>query len=62
MPGFDGKKGFGGACLPKDMNAFVKFNEDLTLIAESVKINNKIREEYELDEREKINNIKFEDK
>jgi UDPglucose 6-dehydrogenase len=62
VPGFDGKKGFGGACLPKDMNAFVKFNEDLTLIAESVKINNKIREEYELDEREKTNNIKFEDK
>ena len=62
VPGFDGKKGFGGACLPKDMNAFVKFNEDLTLIAESVKINNKMREEYELDEREKNNNIKFEDK
>ena len=59
---FDGKKGFGGACLPKDMNAFVKFNQDLTLIAESVKINNKMREEYELDEREKNNNIKFEDK
>ena len=62
VPGFDGKKGFGGACLPKDMNAFVKFNQDLTLIAESVKINNKMREEYELDEREKSNNIKFEDK
>ena len=62
VPGFDGKKGFGGACLPKDMNAFVKFNQDLTLIAESVKINNKMREEYELDEREKNNNIKFEDK
>ena len=62
VPGFDGKKGFGGACLPKDMNAFVKFNEDLTLIAESVKINNKMREEYQLDEREKDNNIKFEDK
>ena len=62
VPGFDGKKGFGGACLPKDMNAFVKFNQDLTLIAESVKINNKMREEYELDEREKTNNIKFEDK
>ena len=62
VPGFDGKKGFGGACLPKDMNAFVKFNENLTLIAESVKINNKMREEYELDEREKSNNINFEDK
>ena len=62
VPGFDGKKGFGGACLPKDMNAFVKFNQDLTLIAESVKINNKMREEYELDEREKTNNINFGEK
>ena len=62
VPGFDGKKGFGGACLPKDMNAFVKFNQDLTLIAESVKINNKMREEYELDEREKSNNINFGEK
>jgi UDPglucose 6-dehydrogenase len=62
VPGFDGKKGFGGACLPKDMNAFVKFNQDLTLIAESVKINNKMREEYKLDEREKSNNIKFGEK
>ena len=58
----DGKKGFGGACLPKDMNAFINFDSDLTLIAETVKINNKIREEYELDEREKDNNINFEDK
>ena len=62
VPGYDGKRGFGGACLPKDMNAFTKFDEDLTLIAESVKINNKMREEYELDEREKSNNIIFEDK
>ena len=62
VPGYDGKRGFGGACLPKDMNAFTKFDEDLTLIAESVKINNKMREEYELDEREKSNNIKFGEK
>ena len=62
VPGYDGKRGFGGACLPKDMSAITKFDEDLTLIAESVKINNKMREEYELDEREKSNNIIFEDK
>ena len=62
VPGYDGKRGVGGACLPKDMNAFTKFDEVLTLIAESVKINNKMREEYELDEREKSNNINFEDK
>ena len=58
FPRYDDKRGF----LPKDMNAITKFDEDLTLIAESVKINNKMREEYELDEREKSNNIIFEDK
>ena len=59
VPGFDGKKGFGGACLPKYMNAFVKFNQDLTLIAECVNINNKYRKEYELDDREKSSNVDY---
>ena len=40
------------------MNAITKFDEDLTLIRKrSIKINNKMREEYELDEREKSNII-----
>lgn len=32
VPGPDGKKGFGGSCFPKDLNAFIN-------LAESVKVN-----------------------
>lgn len=59
VPGYDGKRGFGGACFPKDTLAFTKFDEDLTLIAECIKINNKYRKEYELDDREKSSNVDY---
>lgn len=59
VPGYDGKKGFGGACFPKDTLAFTKFDEDLTLLAECIKINNKYRKEYELDDREKSSNVNY---
>ena len=29
VPGPDGKKGFGGSCFPKDINAFMTFSESL---------------------------------
>ena len=59
VPGYDGKRGFGGACFPKDCKAFVMFDENLTLIEKCVSINNKYREQYELDEREESNNVKY---
>lgn len=67
VPGHDGKKGFGGACFPKDSLALIKFandlNTNLTLLKSTVKTNNKIRSEYEgLDEREMQQNISFDDK
>ena len=63
VPGYDGKRGFGGACFPKDLKAFHLFDpESLTILAEVGKINNNYRKIYELDEREKANNISFEDK
>jgi UDPglucose 6-dehydrogenase len=65
VPGFDGKKGFGGACLPKDTSAFLKFSEaqesDFDLLREVIDINNKYRKGYDLDDREKTNNITFGD-
>ena len=67
VPGHDGKKGFGGACFPKDSLALIKFADNLGIKLESlistVKINNKIRSEYEgLDARESQQNITFDDK
>lgn len=59
VPGFDGKKGYGGACFPKDTLAFTKFDNDLTLIAECIKINNEYRSQYELDDREKAQNVNY---
>lgn len=61
-PGFDKKRGFGGACFPKDTKAFTKFSNKLTLLEECVNINNEYRSQYELDDREKEQNISYGDK
>ena len=58
-PGPDGKQGFGGACFPKDVSAFVAFSNRLTLLKECIKINNTYRSKYELDEREKEQNVNY---
>lgn len=61
VPGPDRKKGFGGACFPKDTTAFLKFSKDeFSLLENVLTINRKYRIIYELDEREKVNNITFE--
>ncbi len=60
VPGFDGKKGFGGACFPKDVSALNKEFPGFTLLEEVVNINNDYRSAYELDEREKANNVHYE--
>jgi UDPglucose 6-dehydrogenase len=47
VPGPDGRRGWGGHCLPKDTTAFIKYSYDLntpiTVLKESVEYNNKIR-------------------
>ena len=67
VPGHDGRKGFGGACFPKDSLALVKYAEsneiDLKLLKSVIKINNKIRSDYsDLDSRESEQNVSFDDK
>ena len=67
VPGHDGRKGFGGACFPKDSLALIKFANsldiDLNSLISTVKINNKIRSEYkEPDSRESEQNVTFDDK
>jgi len=61
VPGPDGKKGFGGACFPKDLSAFVNYSDKMPLLEEVLRLNNKVRAEYDRDDREKEQNIKFED-
>lgn len=61
VPGPDRKKGFGGACFPKDTSALYKFsNEQFSLLKNVLTINQEYRKLYEVDEREKVNNITFE--
>ena len=67
VPGHDGKKGFGGACFPKDSLALIKYADSIGIklnsLISTVKINNKIRSGYEeLDSRESEQNVSFDDK
>lgn len=63
VPGPDGKKGFGGACFPKDIAALInyasKINVDLSILKEIQEKNNNIRSEYKKSNREAEQNIKF---
>ena len=67
VPGHDGRKGFGGACFPKDSLALVKFADglgtNLTSLKTTIKTNNRIRSKYkDLDPRELEQNVSFDDK
>ena len=63
VPGPDGKRGFGGSCFPKDtaaIAAFSKLNDvRLSLLEEVINANSRYRSEYELNDREKEQNIKY---
>lgn len=60
VPGYDGKRGFSGACFPKDTVAFYKFtNNNFTVLKEVILRNQDYRLNYSLDDREKMQNIKF---
>lgn len=61
VPGFDGKQGFGGACFPKDTAAFYNFDNRLTVIKEAIDRNNEYRSQYEKDERELEQNVRYND-
>ena len=64
VPGHDGRLGFGGACLPKDSNAFMTYADSidisLGLLKNAINTNNKIRSEYNTKtDRENEQNINF---
>jgi UDPglucose 6-dehydrogenase len=47
VPGPDGSRGFGGACFPKDTNAFIHYADKMglvhTLVESAIKYNKKVR-------------------
>lgn len=64
QPGPDGREGFGGACFPKDTNALLTMIHNLKLpgftsLDNAVNVNQMIRSRYELDDREKEQNVKY---
>ena len=64
VPGPDGRKGFGGACFPKDTEAFYsyskKISSEFSLLKKTISINKKIRSLYNSPtERESEQNISF---
>ena len=67
VPGPDGRKGFGGACFPKDISAMrdyaLSLDERLSLINQVIKKNNEIRSRYpNLTQRETDQSVSFKDK
>ena len=63
VPGHDGKEGFGGACLPKDSFALLKFfeknNLDFKVLKSVIEVNNDIRGKYNDDPREREQRISY---
>tara|TARA_B100000575_G_scaffold227391_1_gene188107 strand:+ start:1575 stop:2498 length:924 start_codon:yes stop_codon:yes gene_type:complete len=63
QPGPDGKEGFGGSCFPKDLNAFIHFaksiGEEPKLLEMVKSINDDLRSQYELSEREIEQNVNY---
>ena len=65
VPGPDNRYGFGGACFPKDTNAFLEYSKELgaefSLLKEVIKVNNSIRSSYnDVTAREKDQNTNLE--
>jgi UDPglucose 6-dehydrogenase len=59
VPGSDGKRGFGGACFPKDVSALLGYTDKLSILEKVMEVNNIYRKGYDLDEREKLANVHF---
>ena len=59
VPGFDNKRGYGGACFPKDTAALVRFAGGFSVLEEVIKANNDYRSVYQKDERELAQNVNY---
>ena len=59
VPGYDGRRGFGGACFPKDTTALLNDYPNMTVLEEAIETNKDYRAQYELDFREKEQNVRY---
>ena len=60
VPGPDGRKGYGGACFPKDTAALYAFSDEaFSVLGKVIEENSRYRMDYELDDREKEQNVVF---
>ena len=59
MPGFDNKRGYGGACFPKDTNALSTFAPAFSILKKVIEENNNYRRSYEKDKRELEQNVTY---
>lgn len=60
VPGNDNKRGYSGSCFPKDTVAFAKYsNNEFELLNEVIRKNQQYRSKYEVSDREKEQNIRF---
>lgn len=62
VPGFDNRRGFGGACFPKDVSAFVNFTDHMPILEYVMNKNNNYRLAYEKNDREVEQNVNYENK
>jgi nucleotide sugar dehydrogenase len=62
VPGFDNRRGFGGACFPKDVSAFVNFTDHMPILEYVMNKNNNYRLSYEKNDREVEQNVNYENK
>jgi len=59
VPGFDDKRGYGGACFPKDTQALYNYDKSFSLLGKVIEDNNEYRKDYDLDDREVSQNVSF---
>lgn len=59
VPGYDMRRGFGGACFPKDLRAFTEFTDAMSLLDKVAEINDGYRGKHPLLEREKTQGITY---
>jgi len=62
VPGFDNKRGFGGACFPKDTAAFAAFasqTSEFPILENIIEANNNYRRNYLKNDRELEQNVNY---